>query len=50
MDPFTLIFVGGLCLAAFALTISVRRDILTKERRRREAQRAAQPTRPRRKP
>ena len=48
MDVATLIFVGLLCLAALFLTVTVRRELLAKERRQREDQRAAQ--RPRRKP
>ena len=48
MDIATGIFVALLCLAAFLVTMSVRRDFLKQERQRREQQRAAQ--NPRRKP
>ncbi|HEX8291941.1 MAG TPA: hypothetical protein VF570_09315 [Pyrinomonadaceae bacterium] len=48
MDIATFIFVGSLCLAAFLLTITVRRELIAKERRQREGQRQSQP--PRRKP
>jgi hypothetical protein len=36
MDVATLIFVGLLCLAAFFLTVTVRRELIAKERRQRE--------------
>ena len=42
MDVFTVIFVGLLCVAAFFLTMNVRRDFLTRERQQREQQREAQ--------
>ena len=48
MDVPTALFVGLLCLAAFLLTLNVRRDFLAKERLRHEQQREAQ--HPRRKP
>lgn len=48
MDVATLIFVGLLCLAAFFLTVTVRRELIAKERRQREEQRESQ--NPRRKP
>jgi hypothetical protein len=48
MDPFTFIFVAGLCLIAFFLTMTVRRDFRAKELKRREQEREAQ--HPRRKP
>jgi hypothetical protein len=48
MDAFTIIFVAGLCVAAFFVTINVRREFIAKERQRREGQR--QPRHPRRKP
>ena len=50
MDIITLIFVGGLCLLAFLLTITVRRELLTKERRQREERRESRHQRPGRKP
>lgn len=48
MDVATLIFVGFLCLVAFILTVTVRRELRAKERRQREDQRDSQ--NPRRKP
>ena len=48
MDVFTVIFVGLLCVAAFFLTMNVRRDFRARERRHREQQHEAQ--HPRRKP
>ena len=48
MDPFTIIFVAFLCVIAFFLTMTVRRDFRAKDRQRREQQREAQ--HPRRRP
>ena len=48
MDVATLIFVAFLGLVAFLLTITVRRELIAKERRHRESQRESQ--HPRRKP
>ena len=48
MDVFTFIFVAFLGLAAFLLTMTVRRDFRARERLRREQERALQ--HPRRKP
>ena len=48
MDPFIFIFVAFLCVVAFLLTMTVRRDFRTKERERQQQQREAQ--HPRRKP
>lgn len=48
MDVATITFVGLLCLAALFLTVTVRRELIAKERRLREDQRESQ--RPRRKP
>ena len=45
MDPFIVIFVSGLCLVAFYLTLNVRRDFIAKEQQRRERDREAQHTR-----
>ncbi|MFL6254935.1 MAG: hypothetical protein ACJ74T_07920 [Pyrinomonadaceae bacterium] len=42
MDPFTLVFVGGLCCVAFLLTVAVRRELRAKERQRREERRQSQ--------
>jgi hypothetical protein len=48
MDVATAIFVGLLCLAAFFVTTTIRRDFRTRERLRREQARALR--NPRRKP
>jgi len=48
MDIATVIFVAGLCVIAFFLTMSVRRDFRTRERQRREQE--LQSRNPRRKP
>ena len=48
MDIATALFVAALCVIAFLLTMSVRRDFLTQERQRREQE--LQSRRPRRKP
>ncbi|HEX8336172.1 MAG TPA: hypothetical protein VF621_05540 [Pyrinomonadaceae bacterium] len=48
MDVATLIFVGFLCLAALFITVTVRRELIAKERRHREDRRESQ--HPRRKP
>ena len=48
MDIATAIFVAGLCVIAFFLTMSVRRDFRTQERQRREQE--LQSRNPRRKP
>jgi hypothetical protein len=50
MDIATLIFVGGLCLVALVLTLTVRHELLAKERRQREERRESQHTSLRRKP
>ena len=50
MDVATFVFVAFLCLVAFLVTITVRRDFRAKERQRREDQRQAQHSNPRRKP
>jgi hypothetical protein len=48
MDIATVIFVAFLCVAAFFLTMTVRREFHAKDRQRRERQRATQPPRRRR--
>ena len=48
MDIPTAVFVAFLCLVAFLLTATVRRDFRAKEQQRREQQRESQ--HPRRKP
>lgn len=48
MDVATAIFVAGLCVIAFLLTMTVRREFLTEERQRREQERHSR--NPRRKP
>jgi hypothetical protein len=45
MDIITLIFVGGLCIVAFLLTLTIRRELIAKERRSPEDRH--QPPRPR---
>ena len=46
MDIITLIFVCGLCLVALLITLTVRRELVAKERRNREGRHY--PLRPRR--
>ena len=48
MDIATAIFVAALCVVAFLLTMTVRREFLAQERRRREQEN--QSRNPRRKP
>jgi hypothetical protein len=49
MDPFTIIFVAGLCVIAFFLTMTIRRDFRAKERLRQEQTRQSLHQRPGRK-
>jgi hypothetical protein len=50
MDFLTILFVLALCIAAFLLTVTIRRDFKAKEQQSRDLKRQTHAPRPRRKP